>query len=100
WFAMLFVWGIIFLVLLLLLAVCSYAAIALISVVKIRQIEQSEDHLFLALREAFLHVKPVVGAVLLVQFLANLLIILFSIPVIWIGVDDLNLVQSSMLLFF
>lgn len=81
WFTLVGVWLIIGLILFALLCVSAYAVTVLISAVKVRE-QQGELSFILATREAWFHARTVVAVVILTQFVSNIVLALFSLPVL------------------
>lgn len=99
-------WGVAFLVWLIVLVVVAifyalsvYAITTLISVVKMKRLN-GEESLLLAVREAWNHFWGVFWSIILTQLVANAIILLFSIPVIWFGVKQSGVLANGFLLGF
>lgn len=97
WFSAVFVWTAVLLVVLVLFSISVYAITTLVSAVKLKVL-QGEENIALALKEAKYHFSGVFWTIILMQVVANALILLFSIPVIWFGVNDGG-IGSQILLF-
>jgi len=99
WLVMFLVWAAILIGLLVLAILSIYSITVIISAAKIKFVSKRDDFL-LALREAFFHFKSVFWAVVLTQIASSVLVILFSIPVIWLGVNNTSILKLILLLLF
>lgn len=99
WFIMVLVWTAIIVVLLILFSVSVYAVTSLVSMAKIYGIEKEANTLW-ALKTAWPYFRSVFGLILLLQIVSNVLILLFSLPVIWLGVNPTGVNFAILLLFF
>lgn len=94
------VWGLILLVLFALYCISAYAITTVIAYAKLQLDEKKTSSLGHAIQEAKHYFWTVFWIILLFQLAANVLILLFSIPVIWFGVTQSGTIATIFLFLF
>lgn len=98
WFVMVFVWTAVLLAVLAVVAISIYCIAVLISAAKMKFF--ASDNVFAAFKEAVYHFKGVFWAVVLTQLASSILIIVFSIPTVWLGANNTNAWKLLLLIVF
>ena len=89
WLIMIFVWAMIIIVLAILFSISIYAMSMIIAAIRFRN-KAGRFSMLATMREAWVHFKSVFAAIILALIVSNALLLIFSLPIVWLGLGNLG----------